>query len=106
MISKTPEPPYYAVIFSSLRREGDFGYAAASEKMMALAEQQTGFLGVEHAREGLGITVSYWQDLESIEQWKNHAEHTIARNRGRSDWYLSFKVRIARVERDYGFNTG
>lgn len=104
MISKTPEPPYYAVIFTSLRREGDQGYAASSERMMALAKQQSGFLGVEHAREGLGITISYWKDLESIKKWKNHAEHKLARNRGRSDWYLSFKVRIARVERDYGFN--
>ena len=106
MISKTPEPPYYAVIFTSLRTEGDNGYQAASDHMLNLAEQQAGYLGVEHAREDLGITVSYWQDLESIEKWKNHAEHKLARNKGRSDWYKSFKVRIARVERDYEFNAG
>jgi len=104
MISKTPEPPYYAVIFTSLRTEGDKGYAATSEKMIELAEQQAGFLGVEHARDDLGITVSYWKDLESIKNWKYHAEHTDARNRGRSQWYKEFKVRIARVERDYGFS--
>jgi heme-degrading monooxygenase HmoA len=71
--------------------------------MMKLAEKQTGFLGVEHARDTLGITVSYWQDLESIKNWKHNAEHTHARNRGRSDWYKNFKVRIAKVERDYQF---
>lgn len=104
MISKTPEPPYYAVIFTSLRTEGDQGYAAVSDQMMQLAKRQPGFLGVEHARDDLGITVSYWRDLESIKNWKHHAEHTLARKKGRSDWYKEFKVRIARVERDYNFH--
>ena len=101
MISWTPEPPYYAVIFTSTRTEGDHGYAAMSDRMIELAEKQPGFLGVEHAREDLGITVSYWKDLESIKNWKHHAEHSIARQKGREEWYRSFKVRITRVERDY-----
>lgn len=103
MIAGTPEPPYYAVIFTSTRTEGDQGYAAMSDRMIELAEKQPGFLGVEHAREDLGITVSYWQDLESIKNWKHHAEHSIARQKGREEWYRSFKVRISRVERDYEF---
>ena len=103
MISRTPEPPYYAVIFTSTRTEGDHSYADMSEKMIRLAEKQPGFLGVEHARDDLGITVSYWKDLESIKNWKHHAEHSIARHSGREEWYKSFKVRISRVERDYKF---
>lgn len=103
MIAKTPEAPYYAVIFTSTRREGDHGYASTSDRMITLAMQQKGFLGVEHARESLGITVSYWKDLESIKAWRDHAEHTLARNKGRQEWYRAFKVRIARVERDYEF---
>jgi len=101
MISRTPEAPYYAVIFTSTRTEGDHGYAAMSDRMIELAEKQPGFLGVEHAREDLGITVSYWKDLESIKNWKHHAEHSIARQKGREEWYKDYKVRIARVERDY-----
>ena len=101
MIARTPEPPYYAVIFTSTRTEGDHGYAAMSDRMIELAEKQPGFLGVEHAREDIGITVSYWKDLESIKNWKHHAEHSIARQKGREEWYRSFKVRITRVERDY-----
>jgi heme-degrading monooxygenase HmoA len=104
MISETPDTPYYAVIFTSLRREGDHGYAATSAKMMELAEKQPGFLGVEHVRETLGITVSYWKDLDSIRKWKTQADHTLARQKGRTEWYKAFKVRIARVESDYGFN--
>jgi heme-degrading monooxygenase HmoA len=104
MIAQTPETPYYAVIFSSLRREGDRGYAFTSDRMMELAMQQKGFLGVEHARESLGITVSYWKDLESIKAWREHAEHTLARDKGRQEWYSAFKVRIARVELDYEFS--
>jgi len=103
MIAETPELPYYAVIFTSLRREGDQGYEATSEHMMQLAAQQPGFLGVDHARDTVGITVSYWKDLESIKNWRNHADHAQARHRGRSEWYKAFKVRIARVERDYEF---
>ncbi len=103
MIAKTPTPPYYAVIFSSTRTEGDNGYSDMSDKMVELASKQDGFLGVESAREGLGITVSYWRDLESIKNWKANTEHSTARSKGRSDWYQTFKTRIAKVERDYGF---
>lgn len=103
MIAKTPKPPYYAVIFSSVRTEEDNGYAAMSDRMVELAKQQDGFIGVESAREELGITVSYWRDLDSIRKWKENAEHTVAREKGRRDWYQSFKTRIAKVERDYEF---
>lgn len=105
MIALTPKPPYYAVIFTSLRTEGDHGYGDMAGKMVALAAAQPGFLGVESAREGLGITVSYWDSLESISRWKQHADHTLARDRGREIWYQSFKVRICKVERDYGFES-
>jgi len=103
MIAKTPKPPYFAVIFSSIRTEGNNGYAEISERMVQLAEQQEGFLGMETARNELGITVSYWTDLESIKKWRENSEHTMAREMGRSTWYKSFKTRITRVERDYGF---
>ena len=100
--AQTPEPPYYAVIFTSVRTEGDHGYAQTAERMMALAAEQPGFLGVETAREGLGITVSYWRDLASIRAWRDHAEHEEARRRGREDWYSAYRLRIAKVERAYG----
>ena len=103
MIAATPQPPYYAVIFTSLRSTGDdAGYAAMAAQMQALAEQQPGYLGVESAREQLGITVSYWRDLASIQAWKAHAEHLVAQRLGRERWYRDYRTRIARVERDYG----
>ena len=101
-IAATPTPPYYAVIFTSLRTEGDHGYAETASRMVNLAAQQPGFLGVESAREGLGITVSYWADLESIQNWKRNIEHLAAQRSGHEKWYASFKVRVAKVERDYG----
>lgn len=103
MLAKTPTPPYYAVIFTSIKMENDEGYDEMAERMVELAQQQPGFLGVESARNEIGITVSYWTDLVSIKNWKEHAEHTIAREKGRADWYKAFKTRIAKVERDYGF---
>ena len=102
-IAKTLEPPYYAVIFTSLRIDGDNGYGEMAERMVKLASQQPGFLGVESARESLGITMSYWSDLESIKTWKQNAEHLIAQKQGREAWYKEFKIRISKVERDYGF---
>lgn len=101
MIAKTPQPPYYAVIFTSLRTEGDNGYGDMSVRMVELASKQDGFLGIESAREEIGITVSYWRDLASIKKWKNNTDHAVAREKGRQDWYSHFKVRIAKVERDY-----
>jgi heme-degrading monooxygenase HmoA len=105
MIASTPSAPYYAVIFTSLRTDIDEGYGAMAERMVELAAQQPGFLGVESAREGVGITVSYWRDLASIKAWKANAEHLVAQQTGRSDWYRQYKTRIAKVERDYGFDS-
>ncbi len=104
-IAQTPPPPYYAVIFTSLRTEPHpkDGYANMSELMLALAAQQKGFLGVESARENLGITVSYWQSLEDIRQWKLYGEHQLAQQYGRELWYKAYKTRICYVERDYEF---
>ncbi len=101
-IADTPKPPYYAVIFTSHRTEGDDGYGAMAEKMVALARQQPGFLGIESAKEEVGITVSYWADLESIKNWKSNIEHQEAQRLGREKWYSSFMTRISKVERDYG----
>lgn len=103
MIANTPPPPYYAVIFSSVRTEDENGYAETADKMVELAQEQDGFLGIESARNEQGITVSYWRDLESIRKWKANADHKMAQAKGRSDWYKSYKTRIARVERDYEF---
>lgn len=103
MIAQTPVPPYYAVIFTSLRTDVDKGYTEMADWMSELAQQQDGFLGMEAARDGVGITVSYWRDLESIRKWKRHADHQVAQEKGRSAWYKAYKTRIAKVERDYGF---
>jgi heme-degrading monooxygenase HmoA len=101
--AQLPKPPYYAVIFSSLRTEGDDGYGAMAERMDELAKQQPGFLGIESAREGLGITVGYFRSLEDIAAWKRNIDHAEAQRRGRTDWYAAYRVRIAKVEREYGF---
>ncbi|WP_318512367.1 antibiotic biosynthesis monooxygenase family protein [Photobacterium leiognathi] len=102
LLANTPKPPYYAVIFTSVRTAGDNGYREAANRMIELAEQQPGYLGAESAREDVGITVSYWADLESIKNWKANTEHREAQKTGRKLWYESFKVRISKVERDYG----
>ncbi|MGG1400815.1 antibiotic biosynthesis monooxygenase [Bacillus salipaludis] len=99
-ISKTPDPPYYAVIFSSDRTDGDMGYAKMADKMVELASGHHGFLGMESARdEGLGITVSYWDSLESIREWKENSAHKIAQDKGKTVWYKNFALRVCRVER-------
>ena len=107
MIATTPPPPYYAVIFTSLRSPGDQGYAQAAEQMLELAREQSGFLGVESARgdDGLGITVSYWSSEEAIHAWKHHAEHSVIREQGRSAWYSAFQTRVCKVERAYAFKS-
>lgn len=100
MIAQTPKPPYYAVIFTTLRTDLDDGYSEMAEKMEELARLHDGFLGIESARNELGITISYWRDLESIRQWKTNSEHLLAQKYGREKWYQVFKTRVALVERD------
>jgi heme-degrading monooxygenase HmoA len=103
-IANTPQPPYYAVIFTSLRTEETAGYGETIDRMVELASKQSGFLGIESASESVGITVSYWIDLESIQLWKRNTEHLAAQQEGKSTWYTEFKTRISKVERDYGFS--
>jgi heme-degrading monooxygenase HmoA len=104
--AKTPEPPYYAVVFTSLRNDADdAGYAVTADRMVELASVQPGFLGIESVRgaDGIGITVSYWSSLEAIRHWRDVAEHRVAQASGRSTWYDEFKLRICRVESETRF---
>jgi heme-degrading monooxygenase HmoA len=103
-MARTPRPPYYAVIFTSIRTAGDQGYADTAERMVELASRQPGFLGVESVRGpgGTGITVSYWESTAAIAAWKAQAEHLLAQQRGKREWYEHYEVRVARVERAYG----
>ncbi|MBW9334470.1 antibiotic biosynthesis monooxygenase family protein [Herbaspirillum aquaticum] len=102
-IAVTGDVPYYAVIFTSLRTEGDNGYGEMAEAMVEAASRQPGFLGLESAREGVGITVSYWASLEAIAAWKRDLDHQLAQRLGRQQWYEAYKTRICKVERDYAF---
>jgi len=97
------ETPYYAVIFSSLRNEGDRDYEATADRMVELARTMPGYLGIESARgaDGFGITVSYWRDDASIAAWRSYSEHVLAQERGKREWYTHYELRIARVERGY-----
>lgn len=105
-ISKTPQPPYYAVIFTSERTEDDNGYGEMAEKMVDLASRQPGFLGAESVRDetGLGITVSYWSSLEAIRNWKENVDHKVAQEKGKAVWYKRFALRVCKVERDIFFD--
>lgn len=106
-IAETPDPPYYAVIFTSLRTAGDDdAYARTAERMIELARTQPGYLGYESTRDagGLGITISYWVDEASIKNWKRNAEHLRAQSSGRESWYARYHTRVCKVERAYGFD--
>jgi heme-degrading monooxygenase HmoA len=101
--ARTPDPPYYAVIFTSTRTRVDEGYGAMADAMEELAAQQPGFLGIENSRDatGFGITVSYWVSEEAIAAWKANARHRVAQMSGQQKWYEHFETRVARVERAY-----
>lgn len=104
MIANTPPPPYFAVIFTNILHDHNQDYTEMADKMEHLAREQPGYLGFESARDELGISVSYWRDLASIQAWKQQTDHLMAQQKGRAEWYAAYHVRIARVERDYSFN--
>lgn len=95
--------PYYAVIFTSTQTETIEGYSEMAEKMENLAKQQKGFIGIDSARNEVGITVSYWESLEAIKNWKANTDHLFAQQKGREQWYNWYNVRICKVEREYEF---
>lgn len=95
--------PYYAVIFTSTRTEGDNGYNEMAELMETLAKKQNGFMSIDSARNTVGITVSYWKSLEAIKNWKQQTDHVVAQQKGIKDWYSWYNVKICKVEREYEF---
>jgi heme-degrading monooxygenase HmoA len=95
--------PYYAVIFTSIRTETSEGYEEMAKKMIDLAQLQPGYLGHESARDQVGITISYWKDLEAIRLWKQQSDHLLAQQKGREIWYKAYQTRICKVEKEYGF---
>ena len=101
-IAETPPPPYVAVIFTSTQTDDLEGYQASAERMEELAKSQPGYLGFESARGELGIAVSYWSTDDDARAWKQVAEHAEVQRIGRARWYASYRVRVARVEREYG----
>ncbi len=101
-IAFTPQPPYYAVVFTSVLREENEAYARMADRMAELAAKQPGYLGMETAHTEVGITVSYWESIEAIANWRANAEHLAAQARGQSEWYKEFRIRVCKVEREYG----
>ncbi len=103
---KSQQPPYYAVIFTSLKSQNNVGYEEWDKQMFELVRQEPGYLGHEcyHNADGKGVTISFWENLESIAHWKNNHEHQQAQELGREKWYEHFRIRICKVERDYEFN--
>jgi heme-degrading monooxygenase HmoA len=100
-LAVTPPPPYTAVIFTSRRAAVTSGYEAMAAAMFAAVREQPGFLGVDSARDGVGITVSYWVDDDAARAWKQVAEHLVAQRLGHDLWYADYHVRVATVHRDY-----
>jgi len=102
-IAKTPDPPYYAVIFTTIKSDDLTGYDEMNARMFELAQKQKGFLGIESAHGEISISVTYWESLEDIANWKHHGEHKLAQAKGFQMWYKEFATRIAKVERDNFF---
>lgn len=107
-LAPTFEPPYWAVVFTSRRTEGDHGYAAMAEEMAERVKAQPGFLGMESVRgaDGVGITVAYFRTEADVRAWKQVPRHGEAQRLGREQWYAGYRVRVARVEREYRWEKG
>lgn len=106
MNKKHFQPPYYAVIFINQLSEDIAGYHQMAQEMVDLAQTMPGFLGYQSAREQTGITVSFWQDEASIQHWKNHSRHLVAQKSGKQQWYSSYQIHVARVERFNQYKKG
>ncbi len=104
LTSLEQEVPYYAVIFTSIQTSITREYGMAAQHMEELAQQMPGFLGIDHARSDIGITISYWKTLEDISRWKAQRDHQAVQAKGRNTWYEGYTVRVCKVEREYNFS--
>ena len=104
MIVKTPKPPYYTVVFTSVRTNIDEGYTEMNDSLWEDAQKLDGFIGSESLRneDGFGVTVLYFKDMETIHEWSKYQKHLRAKEMGKQKWYADYRVRIAKVEHEYG----
>lgn len=104
MITQTPKPPYFTVIFTSIRTKVEEGYTEMNDSLWADAEKLPGFIGGESLRneDGFGVTVLYFKEMETIKEWSQYQKHLRAKELGKEKWYSDYRVRIAKVEREYG----
>ena len=102
-IAKTPQKPYYAVIFTYKRTNVDNGYEVMEKKTTEMVAKMKGFLGYESSKDesGFGVIISYWDSEESINTWRSNQVHRSAKEGGREQWYSEFATRICKVEDDY-----
>ena len=103
MLSSNDFIPYYAVIFTSILKHHEKEYDEMAIQMTELAKSQPGYIGFETARNVIGISISYWDSTDAIQNWKKHASHLLAQQLGQDKWYLYYKVRICKIEREYEF---
>ena len=78
------------VLFRSrLTPEAANGYGAMAEQMSKLARSSPGFIAEKGfvAEDGERLTVVWWENEETLKQWRNNAEHLIAQKTGREKWY-------------------
>lgn len=99
------EPPYYVAVFTAVRTQEQSGYSETNARMEDLVKEVPGFLGMDHAQTpgGLGITVGYFRDADALMEWRSNAEHRAAQKRGQAEWYQSYTLHVAKVERSHGF---
>ncbi|MGW6472881.1 antibiotic biosynthesis monooxygenase family protein [Streptomyces nigra] len=92
-------------VFTTVRTEGQSGYSETNARMEELVKDVPGYLGMDHAQTpgGLGITVGYFRDADALTRWRTDAEHRAAQQRGRDEWYRSYALHVAKVERSNGF---
>ncbi|MGW2463360.1 antibiotic biosynthesis monooxygenase family protein [Streptomyces sp. NPDC001761] len=92
-------------VFTTVRSPDQSGYSETAARMEELVKDVPGFLGMDHAQTpgGLGITVGYFRDADALTRWRTDTEHRAAQRRGRAEWYQSYTLHVAKVERSHGF---
>ena len=97
-----------AVIFEvwpTSGRAGEYFDLAASLKPDL--ERIDGFISVERfeslVTSGKYLSLSFWRDEEAVRAWRNLEGHRRAQARGRGGVFADYRLRVASVVRDYGF---
>ena len=93
-------------IFRSRLRPGvDAEYGPLAERMYRIASSLPGFVSSRDfvADDGERVAIIEFESEAAHAGWRDHPEHRRAQQRGRAEFYATYRIQVCRVDREASF---